>query len=72
MKINLTRIASREESLQQLNSSVPLADRGAMELPDGNANACRLILNIETGRPTLNKDGSLKYCAPWLLAGTFA
>jgi hypothetical protein len=71
MKKIRTRIASKAESLKWLNTSVPVADRQAMELPDGSINACRLIM-YEKGGPVLNKDGSLQYCAPWLLAGVFS
>jgi len=71
MKIK-TRIASRDESLYWLNSSIPKADRDAMELPDGNSNACRIIMDAARGEPIVNKDGSLQYCAPWLLSKVFA
>ena len=66
-----TRIASQAETLRWVNTSVPEADREAMKLPNGNPNACRLVMTV-TGAPLLNKDGSQQYCAPWLLSGIFA
>lgn len=67
-----TRIASRTETLKLRNKTMPVMDYVEAELDDGHKNATRLLLNAETGEPMMNKDGSQRYCAPWLLSDFFS
>ena len=72
MKPIKTRTASREESIALANDTIPVTDRRDISLPDGNPDAIRVIVNAATGSAILNRDGSIRYTAPWLLCSVFA
>lgn len=67
-----SRVGTLAESMQHRDASIPIRDYDDIALADGNPNAIRIMFDVETGEPLHFKDGSLKYCAPWLLAGTFS
>jgi hypothetical protein len=72
MRAIRTRTASLEETLRLADDTIPAADRKSLALPDGDPNACRLILLDETGEVERARDGSQRYSAPWLLCGVFS
>jgi hypothetical protein len=43
-----------------------------LSLPDGHPNAMRVIVNAETNKPMIYKDGTVQVCAPWWLCGIFS
>jgi hypothetical protein len=69
-KIAKTRTGTHEETLKFLSDMTP-RDAKAAQLPDGNQQAVRVMLDNITGLPTRSSDNHVVICAPWLLSDIF-